>query len=148
MWTQRRHAIAFLILHYKPLKAIALIQDAITFKSKGGNYEHNNIEALVERIAQRVDSNASAIQVISQAVVNQQQQINLVSEAIDRLANVQLQLGQIIDNQPPTISQQQAAINAELERQGRILDYLMRRDRNSGTSEWFDLPPVIIQIGD
>lgn len=77
---------------------------------------------------------------LASIVANQQEQINLTSEATERTANTVLQLAQIVetvsnkvdrvtqsvDNQIMVIAQQQDSINAELERQGRILDYLMR----------------------
>lgn len=69
------------------------------------------------------------------AVQVNQQQIGTAFEAIDRLANVQLQLGQIVERQQNTTDATLAIINAALERQGRILDYLMRLDRNGNGNE-------------
>ncbi len=70
---------------------------------------------------ERLDELANVVQA-------NQQQITSTSLAVDRLADVVLQLAVKMDNQIEIITQQQAAMNAEQERQGRILDYLMRRD--------------------
>lgn len=85
-------------------------------------------EVLVETLGQRVDE-------ITVAVQANQQQIAIAFDAIDRLANVQLQLGQIVERQQNTTDATLASINAALERQGRILDYLMRPDRNGNGNE-------------
>jgi phage-related minor tail protein len=66
------------------------------------------------------------------AIVSQenQEQVGRTSLAVERLADVVMQVAIKVENQVEVITQQQIAMNAELERQGRILDYLMNRDRD------------------
>jgi|GEM_PF-5534285 len=64
-------------------------------------------------------------------VEENQRQITANSQAIAQLADLTAQVVQRVDNQIAVITQQQTAMNAELERQGRILDYLVRRNGGS-----------------
>lgn len=100
--------------------------------TNGSNDRLDRIETLVEVLGQRVDA-------ITVAVSENQQQIASTSSAVERLADVVLQVAQRVDSQVAAIAQQQTAINAELERQGRILDYLMRGNRNGNG----DQPPSL-----
>lgn len=78
----------------------------------------------------RLDSIDQRLEIITGAVQANQQQIATAFEAIDRLANVQLQLAQIVDSERSKTNAAIDSINAALERQDRILDYLLRGDRN------------------
>lgn len=86
----------------------------------------NRPDQLEDRL-ERLETVASEI---TAAVQANQQQIATAFQAIERLADVVMQVAVRVDNQVEVIAQQQASINAELERQGRILDYLMHRDGN------------------
>ncbi len=84
---------------------------------------------------ERLDNLADRVDGITLAVQENQQQIANTSLAVERLADVVMQVAIKVENQVETIAQQQAviaqqqtAMNAEQERQGRILDYLMRQD--------------------
>ena len=64
-------------------------------------------------------------------VEENQRQITANSQAIAQLADLTAQVVRRVDSQIAVITQQQTAMNAELERQGRILDYLVRRNGGS-----------------
>ena len=98
----------------------------------------DQIEALVEANARAIDSLTEQVDGITVAVQANQEQIATTSLAVERLADVVFQVAQRVDSQVNTIALQQTAINAELERQGRILDYLMRGDPNRNG----DQPPA------
>lgn len=88
------------------------------------------IERLVEEISQRVSSNTKAIEANSQAIAANRADIATALSAIERLANSQLQSAQIAERQQGAANAILGTINAALEQQGRLVDYLMRRDRH------------------
>lgn len=77
-------------------------------------------DARLNRLAEIVQDNATAI-------ANQQQQMDLVATAVDQLAGTVLQLAQKVDTQVSVMEQQLMEMRAESERQGRILDFLVRQ---------------------
>lgn len=104
----------------------------------------DRIEAIVENIAIRtdtitirldtltthVDTLTTRVDTLASVTISNQQQILRTFEYIDRLAQLvneeRERTNLVLARQDSII----ASINAELERQGRILDYLMRRDQN------------------
>lgn len=96
----------------------------------------------------RLDRIERTVEVISLAVQANTEQIGLINNALLQLANAQLQQGQAVENQKAEyrgfmiktdallarIDANSASINALLEQQKKILDYL-QRDGGNGRSE-------------
>ena len=79
---------------------------------------------------ERLDALADRVNQLAIVSQENQEQVGRTSLAVERLADVVMQVAIKVENQVEVITQQQIAMNAELERQGRILDYLMNRDRD------------------
>lgn len=95
----------------------------------------DRIEATLEAISYRVDSNAKAIEANSAAIAEVDRTL---SEAIGRTLRVVETLAQTVADSREEFEEYkrrndaiQASINASLERQDRILDYLMHRNGNN-----------------
>lgn len=71
----------------------------------------------------RLDRLERLVTTIAQATVANQQQVSTAFEAIDRLA-------QIVDSERSRTSATLDSINASIQRQDRILDYLLRGNQN------------------
>jgi septation ring formation regulator EzrA len=108
-------------------------------EQKGGEKSVTNsndrldrIEALLESASRRIDSNARAVQANSES-------INVVAEAAGRTLRAVDELREIVEEDKvnfrefvTTTRTTLDSINASLEQQGRILDYLLRRNGEGG----------------
>lgn len=95
----------------------------------------DRIEATLETISYRVDSNAKAIEANSAAIAEVDRTL---SEAIGRTLGVVETLAQTVADSREEFEEYkrrndaiQASINASLERQDRIIGYLMHRNDNN-----------------
>lgn len=102
----------------------------------------DRIEATLEAISYRVDSNAKVIEANSVAIAANREAIAEVdctlSEAVGRTLKVVETLAQTVADSREEFEEYkrrndaiQTSINASLERQDRILDYLMHRNGNN-----------------
>ena len=110
--------------------------------SRQKRHRFDRIEALIEAISYRVDSNAKAIEANSAAIAANREAIaevdRTLSEAVGRTLRVVETLAQTVADGREEFEEYkrrndtiQASINASLERQDRILDYLMHRNGNN-----------------
>ncbi len=103
------------------------------------NERLERIEATLEAISYRIDSNAKAIEANSAAIAANREAIaevdRTLSEAIGRTLRVVETLAQTVADNREEYKRRndviKASINASLERQDWILDYLMHRDGNN-----------------
>lgn len=103
--------------------------------SRQKRHRLDRIEALIEAISYRVDSNAKAIEANSTAIAEVDRTL---SEAVGRTLGVVETLAQTVADSREEFEEYkrrndaiQASINASLKRQDRILDYLMHRNGNN-----------------
>lgn len=82
----------------------------------------DRIEALAEENERKISALINIVTAQQQQIDNQQQQIAVVATAVQQSTE---NITQIVVRQDQVI----ASINAELERQGRILDYLLGQQR-------------------
>lgn len=95
------------------------------------------IETLIERISQRVDSNAKAIEANSTAIAANREAQEITRASVDGLvqtiaefsARSEARLNKL-DDAIAGINDAITGINATNEQLGRILEQLVRRDRN------------------